>query len=162
MKFRTIAVTLVLVLLAVFTLLNWMAFITPTSLSLGFAQVQAPLGLIMLVVTGAVSGLFLVYIVFQQAGLILETRRLDKEVRTQRELADQAEASRFTTLRDFVANELNRLRAELAAAADALTARIDQSEQRESDKMDESVRSLSAHLGEVEDKLDRVLALRNG
>jgi hypothetical protein len=62
---------------AVFALANWTAFTAPTLLSLGFLEFQAPLGLVMLVLTGALSaGLLLVYIVVQQAGVILEGRRL--------------------------------------------------------------------------------------
>ena len=59
MNARTLAIAIALFLLAVFALLNWSAFSTPTALTLGFAEVQAPLGLVMLVVTGIVSGLFL-------------------------------------------------------------------------------------------------------
>ncbi|MDE2399141.1 MAG: LapA family protein, partial [Burkholderiales bacterium] len=98
MNLRTLTLAASLALLVVFTLLNWSAFTAPTALSLGFATVQAPLGLVMLVVTGAVCTLFLVYIVLQQARLIVETRRSAKEVKSHRELADKAEASRFTEL----------------------------------------------------------------
>jgi uncharacterized integral membrane protein len=115
MNARTLALAIAFFLLAVFALLNWSAFAAPTSLSLGFAEVQAPLGLVMLVVTGIVSGLFLVYIVVQQAGAILESRRYEKELRANRELADQAEASRFTELRAYLASELARLQGERAA-----------------------------------------------
>lgn len=67
MNLRALAVGLVLALSALFAVLNWAAFTAPTALTLGFADVNAPLGLIMLVLTALVSGLFLVYIVFQQA-----------------------------------------------------------------------------------------------
>jgi len=160
MKFRTVALTLALVLLAAFALLNWSAFVAPTVLTLGFTQVEAPLGLVMLVVTGAVSGLFLVYIVLQQAGLMFEARRLEKELRSQRELADQAEASRIKALQDFVAAEFGAARTAQAAQGDRWAARSDQLERQLRDHADEAVRSLAAHLGEIEDKLDRVLSTR--
>src|SRR5574337_747248 len=102
MNLRTLLIALTLAALAVFALLNWAAFTAPTALTLGFADVQAPLGLIMLVATGLVSALFLVYIVLQQAGVILEARRYAKELKAHRELADTAEASRFTELRSFL------------------------------------------------------------
>ena len=157
MNARTLAIAITLFLLAVFALLNWGAFSTPTALTLGFAEVQAPLGLVMLVVTGIVSGLFLVYIVYQQAGAILESRRYEKELRANRELADQAEASRFTELRGYLASELGRLEGQRAAEAQQAGARLQQLEERLQDRLDESARGLSAHLGEIEDKLDRVL-----
>lgn len=158
MNARTLAIAIALFLLAVFALLNWSAFSTPTALTLGFAEVQAPLGLVMLVVTGIVSGLFLVYIVYQQAGAILESRRYEKELRANRDLADKAEASRFTELRAYLASELGRLQSERATESQQVGARLQQLEERLQQRMDESARGLSAHLGEVEDKLDRVIA----
>ena len=158
MNARTLAIAIALFLLAVFALLNWSAFSTPTALTLGFAEVQAPLGLVMLVVTNIVSGLFLVYIVYQQTGTILESRRYEKELRANRELADKAEASRFTELRAYLASELGRLQSQRAAESQQVGARMEQLEERLQQRMDESARGLSAHLGEVEDKLDRVIA----
>jgi hypothetical protein len=157
MTLRALAVVLVLAALVVFAMLNWTAFTAPTVLSLGFADVHAPLGLIMLVLTGLVSVLFLVYIVFQQAGVILEASRYAKELKAQRELADKAEASRFTELRAFLDGELRRIEAQSAASVREVGARIEHLEQQLQDKLAESTRSLSAYFGEVEDQLDRLL-----
>lgn len=158
MNLRTLALILALIALAVFTLINWPAFIAPTSLSLLFAEVTAPLGLIMLVATGLMTGLFLAYIVFQQAGVILEARRYSKELKSQRELADRAEASRFTELRAFVESELTKLRSQLQSGEHSVNGRLDRLEQLIAEKVTESTHSLSAYLGEVDDKLDRALA----
>jgi len=156
MNLRSVSIVAVLLALAVFALLNWTAFNTPTTLSLGFTQVQAPLGLIMLVVTGAVCVLFLFFIVFQQAGVILETRRNNKELNAQRELADKAEASRLADLRSFLEAELRKLEAQGSAATRELSARISQSENALSEKLGETARTLSAYVGEVDDKLNRM------
>ncbi len=144
-------------MLAAFALLNWSAFTAPTTLSLVFTEVQAPLGLIMLVVTGFFSGLFLVYILFQQAGVILEARRYAKELTTHRELADKAEASRFTEMRAFLEAELRRLEAQRATDTSELAARFEASERQLREKLGEATLTLSAYIGEVEDKLDRLL-----
>jgi uncharacterized integral membrane protein len=156
MNLRTLSIVIGMALVAGFALLNWAAFTAPTALSLGFATVQAPLGLIMLVATALVSGLFLVYIVFQQAGLILEARRYAKELKAQRELADKAEASRFTELQDLLARELGKLEAQANAHASATKARIADLEQQLAAKLEEATRSLAAYVGEVDDKLDRM------
>jgi len=124
MNLRTISIALALLLVAVFALLNWSAFSAPTELTLGFATVQGPLGLIMLVVTGIVSALFLVYIVYQQAGVILESRRYEKELRVNRELADRAEASRFTELREYIGTEIGKFQARQATDAEQIGARL--------------------------------------
>jgi uncharacterized integral membrane protein len=126
MKFRTVLVLLMLAAVSVFALANWAAFTAPTALTLGVFEFQAPLGLVMLVLTGAVSGLLLVYIVMQQAGVIMEARRYAKELSAHRELADRAEASRFTELRAFLEAELRRVEAQQAAGTRELAARIDQ------------------------------------
>ena len=120
------------------------AFVTPTTLSLAFTDVQAPLGLVMLIVTGIVSGLFLVYILVQQAGVIMESRRATKELNAQRELADKAEASRFTELRSF-----------LDVQHSAMLARMDALEARMSNRLKESDNSTAAYVGQLEDQLQR-------
>ncbi len=157
MNLRNLSIAVAIALLTVFTALNWTAFTTPTTLSLLFAEVQAPLGLIMLGVAGAFSTLFLFYILFQQAGIILEARHYAKELKSQRELADKAEASRFTEMRTFLDAELRKLEAQGAASTRELGARIEGLEQQVTDKLAESTRTLSAYVGEVEDKLDRML-----
>ena len=157
MNLRSALLVLALVVLALFALLNWTAFTTPTTLSVGFAEVQAPLGLIMLTVTAVVSALFLFYIVVQQAGVIMETRRNTKELNAQRDLADKAEASRFSELRTFLDTELRKMEAQGAASTREIGARVDVLQQQLQGKLDESTRSLSAYVGEIEDKLDRLV-----
>jgi hypothetical protein len=156
---RALSLALVLAfgLLAGFSTLNWAAFATPSTLSLGFAEISAPLGMAMLVFNAVISSLFVVYIVFQQAGFILEACRFAKEVKAQRELADKAEASRFTELQTLLENELRRIEAQGAAFNLEYEARIGQVERCLEDKLEEATRTVSAFLGEIKDKLDRVL-----
>jgi len=160
MNIRSLLIALSLAALGVFALLNWTAFTASTTLSLGFAELQAPLGLVMLVVTVALSAMFLVYIVFQQAGVIIEARRYAKELKSHRELADTAEASRFTDLRVFLDSELRKLEAQQAASTRELNTRLSQVEQNLQDKLAESTRSLSAYMGEVDGKLDTLVPAR--
>lgn len=132
---KTLLIWLTLLLLAVFVGLNWSVFVTPTPLSLGMTEVQAPLGLVMLSVTLLLCALFVAYVLVLQATVIMETRKAHKDLEHQRELADKAEASRVRQLEE----RINRLE---------LTLKADQ---------DEATRVLSAYLGEIEDKLDRAL-----
>ncbi len=162
MNLRSAIVAVVLALLGAFTLLNWTAFTTPTTLSLGFAEVQAPLGLLMLIITAFLCVLFLGYIVFQQAGVIREARRMSKELKSQRELADSAEASRFTELRSYIAQELAGLAARGERADQSLGERLERLDAALRERIAESERSLSAYVGEVDDKLDLLLPPRSG
>jgi uncharacterized integral membrane protein len=125
MKTRTLFLILVLVAIGGFSALNWNAFLTPTSLNLGLAEVQAPLGLIMLGALVMVAAVFMVYILYLQTTVLLDTRQHTKELQSNRKLADQAEASRFTELRGFLEAELKRQLTQDAESRAAVVARID-------------------------------------
>jgi uncharacterized integral membrane protein len=125
MPLRTVVILVVLVLVTVFTALNWSAFMAPTTLSLGVAHVQAPLGLIMLALMAILTALFLTYLVYVQTTVLLESRRHAKELQAQRELADQAEASRFTELRTYLETRLTEVENSLSAQVAEMRDRLD-------------------------------------
>ena len=160
MNLRTLLLLLVSAIIAVFAFANWEAFIAPTTLSLVFGTVRAPLGLIMLGLTGFLAALFLVYVVTLQARVIVEARRATRELAVQTERADKAEASRFTELRQFLESETGRLDANLGRVDAAVSGRVEAGVQALAARLSEAERSLAAHLGEVEDKIDRALAGR--
>lgn len=115
MQLRNVILILVLLLVVIFAALNWGAIMAPTTLSLGVAQVQAPLGLVLLAMLAVLSTIFLMYVVYLQTSVLLETRRHQKELQAQRELADQAEASRFTELRGHLDTRISELEASVSA-----------------------------------------------
>jgi uncharacterized integral membrane protein len=156
MNLQSILIALALLALALFAMLNWTAFSAPTALSIGFTEVQAPLGMIMLTVAAVLTVLFLLYIFVQQASAMMESRRTTKELNAQRELADKAEASRLSELRTFLDAELRKLEAQGAAGPRELSARIDALQLQMQDRLAESTGILSAYVGEVDDKLDRM------
>lgn len=133
---------LVLGLLAAFVIANWHVLAMPVEVSLLVATIQAPAGIILLGGTALLLVLLAAYTLSLHTSTLLESRRHAKELREQRLLADQAEASRFTELNAAMQKEF----AELRAAMQQTTA--------------ESVNSLAAAIGEVEDKLDRSLGER--
>lgn len=109
MRISTLLLLIILTAIAAFTALNWHVFITPTELSLGFTTAQIPLGLVMLGLLAFLTSLFLGFLVYLQTSALLETRRHSRELQASRELADQAEASRFNELRNFLEVELLKL-----------------------------------------------------
>jgi predicted deacetylase len=115
MPLRTVLLLILLIAVALFAALNWSAFLQPTILSLGVTQVQAPLGLIMLGLIAFITALFLAYLVYLQTTVLMESRRHAKELQVQRELADQAEASRFTELRTHLDSRLDEMENSLGA-----------------------------------------------
>lgn len=153
MNLRSLAIVVVLALLAVFAALNWSAITAPMQLSLLFATVQAPLGLIMLGFTALLGMLFLVFAVTMQTSLLLDSRRHARELQNQRELADRAEASRFTDLRTYLEKELAALRLVVEAQSGDVGARVALAERTLRDEIEQSANSLSAYIGELEERL---------
>ncbi|HZN86931.1 MAG TPA: LapA family protein [Burkholderiales bacterium] len=129
MRFRTLFLFLVLALTAVFALVNWSAFTAPTTLSLVFGTVTAPLGLIMLGVVFVLGAMALAYAMYVQGTALLESRRHTRELQVQRDLVDNAETSRFTELHRFVGDQLRRMEQLHADTRNQLLNRMDQLEQ---------------------------------
>jgi uncharacterized integral membrane protein len=125
MPLRTVVLLVVLALVAIFAALNWSAFVAPTTLSFGVAHVEAPLGVIMLALLVVLTALFLLYVVYLQTTVILEWRRREKELQASRELADQAEASRFTELRTHLDTRLTEMENSLAAQLGEMRDRLE-------------------------------------
>lgn len=156
---RTLYLLLALVaaLLVAVATLNWEVFITPTDISLGFGQVAVPLNLMLLGLLVLLSVLFLVHAVYIQGSALMETRRHTKELQANRELADKAEASRFTALREFIAAEMTRQEARQTEAQQQLLVRLTELAQASHTLTEQTGNSLAASLGELEDRLERGL-----
>ncbi len=144
MSVRTLLVIIVLGLLAIFAMVNWSTFIAPTHLSLVVTSVEAPLGLVMLGFTAVLAAVLLGYALKVQINALSDSRRQSEELRRQRELADQAEASRFTELRQYLEQELGSAR----------QSQLD-SERRLREELEAVANSLAASIGVVDDRLER-------
>jgi uncharacterized integral membrane protein len=152
---RTLLIVLVLGVVVVFALLNWSVFTAPTILSVGFTTFDAPLGLILLGAIGALTLLFLIYLVYLQATALMESRQYSRELKNQRELADRAEESRFTELRSSLETELGRIANQMADSNIAMNTRLDGLAHDLRSAIEQSTNSLSAYIGEIEDRLER-------
>jgi mannitol-specific phosphotransferase system IIBC component len=115
---------IVMMLIAALAALNWGTLSAPVVMSVGFTHVTAPLGLVMLALTVLLGVLFATYVLYLQSSMLLDARRQSKEMQAQRTLADNAEASRFTELRNFLESQEN---AQLERHA-SLLARVEQVE----------------------------------
>ena len=157
MYLRTLMILTVLVLIVVFSALNWTAFIAPTVLSLGFTSVEAPLGLILLGIVAVLTLLFLVYITYLQSTVLLESRRHARELQLQRDLAEQAETSRFSQLRTLTETELQKLAGDIEQSKSLLLTRLDQIERDLRAALEQTGNSLAAYIGQIEDRFDSSL-----
>jgi uncharacterized integral membrane protein len=156
MKIIVWITTVALVMLALFTAANWSLVTAPASLNFLAFSVQGPLGLILLGATLLLVALCAVYVLSLRTSTLVETRRHFKELDVQRQLADKAEASRFTALGTQISDELSRTRAALDETRTQLLQRADTLEQSLLKSLNETANTLSAYVGEVDDKLDRL------
>lgn len=154
MRIRTILLIVAIALMAAFAALNLDEFSRLSMLSLGFTTVQASLGLIMLVLLAAVLLVFLATTLYIQSTHLLEMRQSTRALATQRELADKAEASRFTELRQYLEAQALAAQQREAAQATVLTERLAQTQQALVSKIEQSGNTLAAYIGELEDRLE--------
>lgn len=155
MRIRTIVLIVAIVLMAGFAALNLDEFTRPALLSLGFTTVQAPLGMVMLLLLVVVLLVFLATTLYIQSAHLIETRQTARELHAQRELADKAEASRFTELRTYLEAQSLAAQQREAAHATVMAERLAQNQQVISAKVEQSGNTLAAYIGELEDRLER-------
>ncbi|WP_453934269.1 LapA family protein [Acidovorax temperans] len=146
MKMLSTLLLLIIVAITGLALLNWDALSLVTAVSVGLATFDAPLGLLMLGLTALLAVLLVAYVLSLQGSVLLETRRHTKEMQAQRELADKAEASRFTELRAFLEQQQSQAHA-------ALLNRLDNMETRLTARAQESDNTTAAYVGHLEQKL---------
>lgn len=146
MQLRSFVLFVIVLAIAALAALNWPTLATPTVVSLGIVSFQAPLGLLMLALTGLLAIFFVAYVLSLQGSVLLETRRHTKELQAQRELADKAEASRFTELRHF-------LEIQQSQAHSTLLARLDGLEKHLATRVEESHNATAAYVGQLEHQL---------
>ncbi len=120
MKIRTIALFLLLVVMAVFLVINWGALSAETTVNLVYTEIQAPLGILVVCGFAALIVLMLIYTVWQAASVTLELRSAYKETRNARALADDAEKSRFTESNKLLIERIEKLESLLLARNDEL------------------------------------------
>lgn len=146
MNLRTLLLTLTVAAIATLAALNWGSLITPGPISLGVTTIDAPLGIVMLALTILLAVFFVAYVLMLQGSVLLETRRHTKEMQAQRELADKAEASRFTEMKMFLQAQAQQTHA-------TVMERIETLESRLMARANETDNTTAAYVGQVENQL---------
>lgn len=155
MKIRTFILLFGSLLMASFVALNLSEILRPTTLELGFSQIEAPMGLVLLGILVCALAFFLVAMLLFQTGHLMALRQATKEAKEQRNLADKAEQSRFTELRQWLQTQEQQQLAREQAQHQAVWARLDALEQSLLTRLDEGHNGLAASMGELEDRLER-------
>jgi hypothetical protein len=154
MRSRFVLLLIAILLVAGFAALNWSEVTRSSPLLFGPVVVDAPLGGILL------SLLLLALVVFAVAAgsmrttALLESRQHYKELEAQRALADKAEASRFTELRQHFDTHLSGLRERDTIAATELEKTRLEHQRELRNQLEQINRTLSARLNELEHRLE--------
>jgi uncharacterized integral membrane protein len=122
MRMRNVLYLAVGILLLCIVLINWHIIAQSTELDLLFVKVNAPLGVLILLIG---AGVFVVdYTVhsLNRLSWSRERRELNAQIERQRLLADEAEASRLRALTEKLESEMAAVRAQLEALAAAVRA----------------------------------------
>lgn len=153
---RTRAIVLVVAILAVaaFAALNWGEILQTSPLSFGIFVADAPLGLILLGCLAVALVAFLVSTAAIRTASLVESRHHSKTLEAQRELADKAEASRFTELRQHLDTQLHALRERDAIAATEFEKAMVGSQRELRAQLETINRTLAARLSEMEHRLE--------
>lgn len=154
MRARLLLLLVVILAVAGFAALNWAEITRPSPLLFGPVVMDAPLGLILLSLLGVALVAFVLSAATMRTQNLVESRHHYKSLEAQRELADKAEASRFTELRQHLDNQLRELRQRDAIAATEFEKAMVGSQRELRTQLDQMNRLLTTRLGELETRLD--------
>ncbi|PLY39788.1 Signal transduction histidine kinase [Janthinobacterium sp. ROICE36] len=155
MNIRTLLFLLLLGLIALFAAVNWSLFVAPTALSLIVMTVHAPLGLVMLAIVALLGLAALVVAGHLKTAMLIENHRHAKEMHGLRHIADEAESSRLTALRQFLETELDRQAHFGKTLETTLLLRLGEVEQSLRTTVEQTGNTLAAYLGEIDDRLEK-------
>ncbi|MDO5693331.1 MAG: LapA family protein [Pseudomonadota bacterium] len=168
MSLRALLLLIIGAAIVAFIGVNWTAMTTPTDLNLIFTDIRAPLGLVLLGLMALLSTVFVGLIAYTQGTVLMETRRHAKELSAQRELADKAEASRFTDLRAHLDKEVARLAEVIENHTRETLSRVDRAEMGLRDRpvdleIGRLVQAVETHNRDLHSRVDRLeMGLREG
>jgi uncharacterized membrane protein YccC len=153
MRGRMIFIAAAVLIVAAVAALNWPEFTRAEPLSFGVMTANVPLGLVMLVLMAIVLAVFLVSSAIQESRYLLEHRRNSRALQAQRDLAEKAEASRFTDLRQHLDTHLRDSRQREQVAATEFEKRLMNSHNELRAHIERMHQMMATRLGEIEARL---------
>ena len=155
MRTKILLLIIGIVLIAGFGALNVDEFTRTSTLNLGFTSMQLPLGLVMTVLVIAILLIFLLTTLYMHSTNLIETRKYAKQLNAQRELADKAEASRFTELRRYMESQAVLATNQGNDAVAAIDRRMMQTEKLLLQRLEQTDNTNAAYWGQHDDALVR-------
>jgi uncharacterized integral membrane protein len=154
MRARLLFLIVAILLVAGFAAQNWPEFTRTSPLNFGVVVEEAPLGLIMLAVFGVTLFILLLGSAMQESRHMLDSSRHAKALQAQRDLAEKAEASRFTDLRQQLDTHLRETRQRESIVSSEFEKAMVQNQRELRSQLDGINRMLDARLNELESRLD--------
>ena len=157
MKIRTMLLLLVLILMAVFLIVNWTALSTVMTVNLVYTEIQAPLGAIVVGSFVALTLILLIYMVWQQASVTMELRAAYKEARNARGVADHAEKSRFQESNRLMSERLEKLEALVTTRSDEMLSCVQKQTARLDERIDRMEKTLKGYSEDGQKRQDEAI-----
>lgn len=155
MRARTILLVLAILLLAGFAAQNWTEFMRPSTLNFGVVQESAPLGLILLALLGISVLAFVATIAAMHSRNLVETRQHSRDLHAQHELAEKAEVSRFTDLRQVLDTRLRETRDRDAIQRTEMEKTLTQQHRELRTHLEQVAHALTARMTEMEERIEQ-------
>lgn len=154
MRARTTLLLLAVLLVAGFAALNWPEFTRNTTLNFGLLRMDAPLGAIMLGILGLVMLFSLVSSASLRSRMMVTENRYTRDLQVQRDLADKAEASRFTELRQYLDTHFRESRQRDPLLSAEFEKSMMQSQRDLRAQLEQMMRGIDSRLGSLESRID--------
>jgi hypothetical protein len=153
MRGRIVFIVLAVLVVAGIAALNWPEFTRAEPLSFGVFTAEVPIGVLMIVLMAIVLTVFLVSSAIQESRYLLDHRRHSRALAAQRDLAEKAEASRFTDLRQHLDSHIRDTRQRDAMVATEFEKRMLQSHAELRAHIERMQQMIASQLSDIESRL---------
>lgn len=161
MRSRGIIVTLAVLLLLLFTILNFSSLAVNLPLNLIFFRIQAPLGLILVAFALVLSFIFLLVSLFRRAGQLRQISQLETELERERALVGKKRLVEFEALEGRLDKHFGALETTVQRALAEQHSRLEVSERAQAERLEAQVlgirNELSADLEQINTAVRRSL-----
>lgn len=150
MRARLILLVLAILAVAGFAALNWPEVMRSTPLNFGVFAMDAPLGAILLGLLALGLVAYLISAGLLRSQMMITENRYTRDLQAQRELADKAEASRFTELRQYLDSHFREGNQRDAVVSTEFEKSMLQSQRDLRAQLDQMNQALTRRLSELE------------
>ncbi|HYF42494.1 MAG TPA: hypothetical protein VEA35_08605 [Ramlibacter sp.] len=162
MRARFVVLVLAILLVAGFAAQNWSEITRSSTLNFGILQSEGSMGLILLSLLGLTLLLFLASAITSRTQNLIESRQHAKALQAQRDLADRAEASRFTELRQLLDSHLRESKQRDTIQHTEFEKALSQHQKDTRTQIEQLSHVLNTRIGEMETRLETRLQRLDG